>query len=1000
MRGVMKSKKPSVIFAAALIAILEITAPNAASALSVSFVAPTPENGAIINYPDYAYLNASIIDAGERSTAFINCDNSLVGWWRFNNETGENSTFFRDWSGYGNDAMCIGSSCPNPTSGMFGKGLQFDEADDYLTAINQSSLNTGSQLTVESWIYTSNASDHQYIIGNGRDCCDNPGRGGYGISIYSQKLRGEIWLNSSKTLLDLGSSTSLRSSTWYHVAMIFTGTEMILYVNGKEDKRSSEIPSDAIQFAEYPLRIGALTYYAPKYYTFGGIVDEIKIWNRVLTPEEIKRDYGSGKNARIGLPSYTNKQYVCAGYVQDRSGNINKTEDRVFNMVNDGIPRLSIATGHAITDAKLLPQTDLSQTTYRPGGSISIQAAPGEYEAASFSILSNKNVTGLKITAVDLTDGANTIPAKNIDIKAVNVWWQAGTQVWDSRKNISVLSPELLLHDDALVIVEGTSNFIKGYNCGGCYVNISHPHWSLKFSNKTAFDEAETYLEETVKPEDSEYLQPVNIRENKVKQFWITLYVPNNSVPGKYSGTIALSSDDLPESPENKINLDVEVLPFSLDDSLLEYSAYYRSVLSKSTFMSQKSGEQVSNEMIDMASHGIDNPTIYQPYTNLSNYLSIRENKGFKKDRIYHLGITNWAFNSSRPAEFEDFIEKYINISLKYGYNTTYIYGRDEARGENLTIERPAFEAVHKAGAKNFVACYANDCFSLAGDLLDTAVLGGALNSTAASQFHSIGHKVLNYGNPQFGIEQPETYRRNYGLLLWDAGYDGAMDYAYQGTFEFPWNDYDDYEYRDHMMTYPTQTGVIDTIQWEGFREGVDDVRYLSTLLKYINLSKSGGEDAKALGAQAEEWIHHIDFSTADLYEVRAGIIERIKGMQSSLGATPAPSGMAYIGIKTYFYSDGSVAYANPTAGKQRTEIRAVPAFGNVSILADKYDAHQPAGELSVNFTADSADANSVVFTVVGMNPDSNYIIRKDGMMFADIKSDTSGMIVFNNSAW
>ena len=38
--------------------------------------------------------------------------------------------------------------------------------------------------------------------------------------------------------------------------------------------------------------------------------------------------------------------------------------------------------------------------------------------------------------------------------------------------------------------------------------------------------------------------------------------------------------------------------------------------------------------------------------------------------------------------------------------------------------------------------------------------------------------------------------------------------------------------YRDHVFAYPTTNGVIDTIQWEGFREGVDDTRYVASLIK------------------------------------------------------------------------------------------------------------------------------------------------------------------------
>jgi len=103
--------------------------------------------------------------------------------------------------------------------------------------------------------------------------------------------------------------------------------------------------------------------------------------------------------------------------------------------------------------------------------------------------------------------------------------------------------------------------------------------------------------------------------------------------------------------------------------------------------------------------------------------------------------------------------------------------------------------------------------------------------------WHSYGHKIFLYNRPQVGIENSEIYRRNYGFALWNAGYDGAMDFAYQFKFgQSIWNDYDSgvrvQNIRDHVFAYPVSDGVIDTVQWEGFREGVDDTRYVATLMK------------------------------------------------------------------------------------------------------------------------------------------------------------------------
>ena len=67
---------------------------------------------------------------------------------------------------------------------------------------------------------------------------------------------------------------------------------------------------------------------------------------------------------------------------------------------------------------------------------------------------------------------------------------------------------------------------------------------------------------------------------------------------------------------------------------------------------------------------------------------------------------------------------------------------------------------------------------------------------------------------------------------------------------------YCDYHYSkgslDLAFVYYTKTGQIDTVQWEGWREGVDDVRYLTTLHKAIDAAKD--KDSRAV-SRARSWL-------------------------------------------------------------------------------------------------------------------------------------------------
>ena len=209
-------------------------------------------------------------------------------------------------------------------------------------------------------------------------------------------------------------------------------------------------------------------------------------------------------------------------------------------------------------------------------------------------------------------------------------------------------------------------------------------------------------------------------------------------------------------------------------------------------------------------------------------------------------------------------------LCREYGYGDVYFYGIDEAKGERLAAQKATWGTVQDAGGKTFVACYYGT-FEAMGPLLNCAVLAHRPDPEEAAKWHGVGSEAFTYAYPQVGVEEPETYRRNFGLVLWKAGFDGAMDYAYQHGFGHVWNDFDSSNYRDHNFTYPTVNGVVGTLAWDGFREAVDDVRYVTTLEAAIKAS----DDADA-AKQAQEWLDALEPDTADLYETRARMVEWI----------------------------------------------------------------------------------------------------------------------------
>ena len=235
-------------------------------------------------------------------------------------------------------------------------------------------------------------------------------------------------------------------------------------------------------------------------------------------------------------------------------------------------------------------------------------------------------------------------------------------------------------------------------------------------------------------------------------------------------------------------------------------------------------------------------------------------------------------------------VTRIVKIAGRHGIREVYFYGMDEAKGGQLTSQRLAWQTIHQAGGKVFVAGsrerqYHNGStqFELVGDLLDLFVCAGYPDSKESQKWHRAGHQIACYGNPQGGVENPAIYRRNFGLLLWRRHYDAAMTFAYQmGVNWRGWAEFaNPSEYRPHMMVYPTVDGVIDTLQWEGYREGVDDVRYVTTLQDAIERAKrSEKPEKRERAARADAYLANLQVENRNLDTIRLEVIKQILDLQ------------------------------------------------------------------------------------------------------------------------
>jgi hypothetical protein len=530
----------------------------------------------------------------------------------------------------------------------------------------------------------------------------------------------------------------------------------------------------------------------------------------------------------------------------------------------EGTPDLVHYTVRPISNTPVLPSGP--PTVGGMGVGLSMAACPGEIEPVSFAVHALADLSSLQVEPGDLT-GPGTISAGSIDPYLVKVWHQAGFYMGDPHTRMRPLVPELLLKDDALVRVdfETRQNYLRHSAADGttAYRLCSGP----SIENL-----------EDVQPRDADTLQPVDVRAGMTQQYWLTLRVPDDAEPGEYAGTVTLRYGP---DQEYQIPIQLTVYPFELPPSPLTYSTFNRGRVAGEAAEPTINTEYLTLEVYEreirnQVEHGILHPNSYDGFERLRPALEARRRAGVATDRFFSVDLAYLVRESA--AGKEGFLERLTEaigqwkaVLEEFGYEELWVMGIDEARGAKLESQVHVIDAVHRAGAKFWAAATHVSTFDVVGDRMDLCIMAGYPRREEAKQWHSAGHQIFCYGFPQTDFEQPEVYRRNYGLYLWRAGYDGAMLYAYRHGFEHVWNDFDYLpRRRDHTLVYPTANGLINTLAWEGMREAVDDVRYMAALQNAI-----GNAEGSEIATRALMVVNALDLD-GPLDEARATIVESI----------------------------------------------------------------------------------------------------------------------------
>ena len=215
-------------------------------------------------------------------------DDGLVAEWHFDEGSG---SVLKDSSGNGNDGVIYGATW---VDGKYGKALSFDGVDDYVEVPHSTSLDITDEITIEAWFRAIDVSGNPFILAHGESFDTDK----FQYSLYIESGILKSWFEESDDSDNqVKGSNTLATNKWYQGAVVRTSDGyFILYLNGKvEGSISTNKKPPSIS---HSLTMGLRTN-SPNVYQdyFNGIIDEVRIYNRALTTEEIKEHYEQGPTA-------------------------------------------------------------------------------------------------------------------------------------------------------------------------------------------------------------------------------------------------------------------------------------------------------------------------------------------------------------------------------------------------------------------------------------------------------------------------------------------------------------------------------------------------------------------------------------------------------------------------------------------------------------------------------------------------------------------------------
>lgn len=282
-------------------------------------------------------VDVTTVPDNDRDGYFASCgggflsDDSLVGYWQFENNLEDSSVNGNDGDGFG---------ILDYSSGVFGNALKLDRSEkDYVDLPNGARVSSSEGVTKMFWIKADNVAStsdgYLSVLGGSAGGLCNKYTLGFQMGEDTERI--SLAFNKGGAIIPVGIDSEenfIGDGEWHFVAGVYDIADDVvtLYVDGVATSSESSLGltefiensgpcfGSYIKSASNPTRceLGSCSYvdYYPQYTgnLFDGLLDEIAFFNRPLSSQEILEAYTLGSD---GNP------YFCGDDCNDNDASIN-----------------------------------------------------------------------------------------------------------------------------------------------------------------------------------------------------------------------------------------------------------------------------------------------------------------------------------------------------------------------------------------------------------------------------------------------------------------------------------------------------------------------------------------------------------------------------------------------------------------------------------------------------------------------------------------------------